>query len=77
MQQSLMDNIYPSPQQKTLQKEIAHSQMHHNRFVRLIFMILGAVFFILGLIGIVLPVLPTTPFILLTATCWAKGSIKF
>ncbi|AWT50300.1 YbaN family protein [Acinetobacter baumannii] len=72
-----MDNIYPSPQQKTLQKEIAHSQMHHNRFVRLIFMILGAVFFILGLIGIVLPVLPTTPFILLTATCWAKGSIKF
>ncbi|MBV6621033.1 DUF454 family protein, partial [Acinetobacter baumannii] len=73
MQQSLMDNIYPSPQQKTLQKEIAHSQMHHNLFVRLIFMILGAVFFILGLIGIVLPVLPTTPFILLTATCWAKG----
>ncbi|MBV6621218.1 YbaN family protein, partial [Acinetobacter baumannii] len=39
--------------------------------------ILGAVFFILGLIGIVLPVLPTTPFILLTSTCWAKGSIKF
>lgn len=72
-----MDNMHSSSKQPTLQKEVAHNQIHHNRVVRLIFMILGSVFFLLGLIGIVLPVLPTTPFILLTAACWAKGSVKF
>lgn len=50
---------------------------HRSRWVRTGFLILGSIALVLGLIGIFLPLLPTTPFVLLAAACYARGSRRF
>ena len=45
--------------------------------MRVLYLILGFIFLGIGIIGIALPVLPTTPFLLVTTVMFAKSSPKF
>jgi uncharacterized membrane protein YbaN (DUF454 family) len=47
-----------------------------NQLIKTILIIFGSFFILIGFIGIFLPLLPTTPFILLGAVCYMKGSQK-
>ena len=41
---------------------------------RFLFVLAGHVFFALGVIGLFVPLMPTTPFLLLAAWCYSRGS---
>lgn len=44
---------------------------------KIIFIIVGTISVILGIVGILIPLLPTTPLLLLGAACFARSSPKF
>ena len=50
--------------------------MARSGLMRMLFFTAGTISLILGVIGVLIPILPTTPFLLLSAACYLRSSTR-
>lgn len=55
----------------------AEADPHPSGWMRTIYWIAGSLALLLGIIGVALPGLPTTPFVLVAAACYSRASPRF
>ena len=73
---SKISNSQPRCKEISISESDIRIELKKNRIVRALYMTGGTVSLALGIIGIFLPGLPTTPFVLLSAALYAKSSEK-
>lgn len=66
----------PQCKELAITEEQVRLELSKNRIVRILYILGGTISLILGVIGIFVPGLPTTPFVLLSAALYAKSSEK-
>ena len=70
------DKFQPQCKEMYISEDEVRLEIKKNRIVRALYMTGGTVSLALGIIGVFVPGLPTTPFVLLSAALYAKSSEK-
>ncbi len=71
-----LNNQQPRYKELVISEEEVRLEIKKNRIVRALYMVGGSISLFLGVLGVFIPGLPTTPFILLSAALYAKSSEK-
>ncbi len=56
--------------------ELPKSRVSSSRLWRGVCLALGSLFLAVGVVGVAIPLVPTTPFLILAALCYARGSVR-